>query len=163
MSRDTKNVETARATNSTHSHIDSLLDELNRDMKNILTSSTTSSTNFSASNFFTGRQNYDYKKASQNILQQFSLLGFFSGYEDEMVVSDSLNVIGITGIEFPRKISFNEIEKIVGQLKLIGLSNSEAKSLIGLPNKVNIEMKIDELEAWLIDKVKEKCGPSQST
>lgn len=103
-------------------------------------------------------QNISKIKSYQTILDEFSLLGFFNGYENKLKVSDSLNIIGKTFIEFPSSISFEEIQKIAEKLQSMGLK-CEASSLIGLQNGIKISLTVIELEIWLINKVIETKEP----
>ena len=87
------------------------------------------------------------RKKKQNILDQLFLSGIFpESLKNKIHVSDSLNIIGKTSLEFSKEIPFFEIENYAVKLRGAGL-NCEAYEGI-LENGIRITLTIDALISW---------------
>ncbi|MFT4058038.1 MAG: hypothetical protein QM652_00655 [Legionella sp.] len=95
------------------------------------------------------KQNKDYEKIIEQLIE---LEVMPSSLKYKVMISDSLNIIDITKVEFSSDVAFETIEEIAQQLKLKGLNCSPYKRyepLITSLNSIRISLKVNALEEWL--------------
>ena len=90
----------------------------------------------------------DKSELHSQIIKQFIQLGSLEEFKEKIKISDDLNIIGETLIILPPDTSSTETEKLNIKIKELGL-----KRKIYSNNSLIIEMKSDELEKWLQDKI----------